>query len=127
MGNIAIENLGKEIEVLLSEYKVQVDIVAKQESDRTARATAKYIRGIAPIRSGRYKASWSVKRREERLLSASIVYAKKPKYRLTHLLEHGHASRNGGRVKAYPHIIKAETFAKVEFVKRIKKGVERIK
>jgi len=37
-----------------------------------------------------------------------VIYEKKPEYRLTHLLEKGHAKRGGGRVDARPHIKKAE-------------------
>ena len=45
-----------------------------------------------------------------------------PTYRLTHLLEYGHATRNGGRTRAFPHIKNVESWCKTEFVK----GVEEI-
>ena len=43
---------------------------------------------------------------------------------MTHLLEKGHANRDGGRTKAYPHIKPAEEEAVKEALKLIEEGVK---
>ena len=46
------------------------------------------------------------------------------RYMLAHLLEHGHAKRGGGRVKAIPHIAPAEEAAEEELMKDIERGLK---
>jgi hypothetical protein len=48
----------------------------------------------------------------------------KTDYQLTHLLEHGHAKRNGGRVAPKIHIRPNEEKAVKEFEKRIKGAIQ---
>ena len=44
---------------------------------------------------------------------------------LPHLLEHGHAKRDGGRVEAKPHIASAEAKAEEQLLKDIKQALEK--
>ena len=63
-------------------------------------------------RTGKYTKDWAVTQRNSigRKIEGAESYSvhNKKHYQLTHLLQNGHASRNGGRVKAYPHIDSAE-------------------
>ena len=53
-----------------------------------------------------------------------MIYVKEPDYRLTHLLEKGHKSRNGGMVKARKHIAPVEQWVQEEFEKRVREAVQ---
>lgn len=51
------------------------------------------------------------------------VYSK-DYYRLTHILEFGHAKRNGGRVPAQSHIASAEEKSVEKLEEEIRKNIE---
>lgn len=53
--------------------------------------------------TGSYKKGWSRKMTRKRLYAEATVY-NKTEGSITHLLEFGHALRNGGRARAFPHI-----------------------
>lgn len=62
----------------------------------------------SPRRTGRYAESWDATLRKKKFSAVTGLeqwsIRNKDHYQLTHLLENGHASRNGGRVKAHEHI-----------------------
>jgi len=72
------------------------------------------------VRSGNYNRSWRLKSESEALSFNEIVYNDKH-YRLTHLLEKGHATSNGGRTRAFPHIAPVQQKASEELLDKIKK------
>ena len=65
----------------------------------------------APVDRGKYKKSWAVKTTKENANALEITVHSKNRYQLAHLLEFGHAKRNGGRTRAFPHIAPAEAAA----------------
>ena len=131
-GSINIDRLADEVVKALEDFRdVTVDVM-KDAVDRTAKETVEDIRGNVDASGikggGKYRKSWAAKKdagARGRYAYAKVVYAKDPHYRLTHLLEHGHAKIGGGRVPAYPHVKAAEDSAQERLAQYIKDGIER--
>ena len=70
--------------------------------------------------SGWKKRSSTMKTKEKGILA--VVYNEKH-YRLTHLLEKGHALVNGGRARSFPHIAPVEEKCEKELLSNIKKHI----
>lgn len=123
MSNISVDELADAIAEGLEEYgNIATDVVKK--SVKKAGATVrKEISANAPKNTGEYAGSWAVKKVKETANALTMVVRSKSRYQIAHLLEHGHAKRNGGRVKAIPHIKEAEKKGEDELVKLIKKGL----
>lgn len=80
---------------------------------------------IKKRRKGKYKRSWKVKITSDRFsYYEATVHASGDEYRLTHLLEKSHASRNGGRVAARVHIKPARDQIEKEYLEGVKKIVK---
>lgn len=56
--------------------------------------------------------------------STYVWYVKPPDHRLTHLLVHGHATRNGGRTKGSPFLQNALDTVLPEYEKAVKEAVK---
>lgn len=97
----------------------------KEAVKQTGNDVKKDISANAPVRTGKYKKSWSVKKTAETAESIEVVVHSKNRYQIAHLLEHGHAKRGGGRVAAIPHIGPAEKRGEEELVRKIKAKLER--
>lgn len=122
--------MAKSLEQQLSDVLVLYSQEVTEQVKKDAKTTAYHAKGKiqknAPSRSGRYKKNWAVKKAYEDANEVRyVIYNKKPTYRLTHLLESGHAKKGGGRVRAYPHIRPAELWAQKEFVNLVKKAVQK--
>lgn len=118
---IRAENLAAEIHKQLKEYTDEVkETVYDTAMDVSARAVER-LQAESPKRTGKYRKKWS--RTTDR--NGIIIHQSGKTYRLTHLLEKGHALRRGGRrigeSPAYPHIAKVERECVDEFVTEIER------
>ena len=105
---VPIGQMAAVIEEELKKYsKLSADEM-KKAVKKAGKETANEINDSAPVRTGRYAKSWKAKTLSESSTSIESVVYSPSRYMLAHLLEHGHAKRGGGRVRAIPHIAPAE-------------------
>lgn len=118
--NVSIDEMG---DVIMDELEKYKDLAADDLKDavkETAKTVRKEIQANAPVDTGKYKKSWSVKNMHEDAESIDLVVHSRNRYQIAHLLEHGHAKRGGGRVAARPHIAVAEEKGEKQLVETIK-------
>lgn len=104
----SIDDMATEIMRGLTEYADLADSAMKKAVKKTATEVKKQIAATAPSDTGAYAKSWTTKKTKENSHSLEITVHSKNRYLLAHLLEKGHAKRNGGRVSGKPHIAPAE-------------------
>jgi hypothetical protein len=97
------EDLGKEMQRVLQGYAREAALAIEQAKKDASRKLVKDIKQDSPIKTGSYKKGWKTKKSGRQPATTYTVY-NKTDYQLTHLLEHGHAKRGGGRVSGIPHI-----------------------
>ena len=83
----------------------------------------KDIQDGAPVKTGAYKKSWTVKTTKNTADAMEVVVHSRNRYQLAHLLEFGHALRKGGRTRAFPHIAPAEERAAQTLEREVEKAL----
>ncbi len=126
MANIKIDQLAAEIAKELSKYSQEVVEKVNISGEKVGKAAVKQLRQTSPKKTGKYAKSWTMS--TEKAIGQPhkrIIHAKAPHYRLTHLLEHGHAKVGGGRVEGRPHIRPAEEEVIREFTREVEEAIKR--
>jgi len=126
MANVSVDQLAAEIAKGLAEYSQDVVEKVNVSSDKVGKAAVKRLKETSPKRYGKYAKSWTMKTEPEvGQPHKRIVHVKAPHYRLTHLLEHGHAKVGGGRVEGIPHIRPAEEMVIEQFIREVEEAIKR--
>ena len=115
----SINNISREIQRQLQYYARDVAEKVEDAKDETAKQLVTDIKQDSPKRRPSYAKGWRIKRTPKKL----IVH-NKTDYQLTHLLEHGHAKRNGDRLQGEPHIRPNEERAVRDYLKKIERAIE---
>ncbi len=124
---ISIDQLGSAIERELTLYSNNVINKIKKEVNKSMTQLVKETKATAPVgnRSKHYRDSISQTKVSED--SRSLVkawYVTGSNYRLSHLLEHGHATRNGGRVAGYGFIAAAANPILESYIKAVEEIIK---
>ena len=116
----SIDGLADAIMEGLKEYSDLASSEVKGAVRKAGKLVKDEIAANAPKKTGAYSKSWSVKATKETSESLELVVYSKSRYQLAHLLEHGHAKQNGGRVNGKPHIGPAEQEAEKKLTNGVK-------
>lgn len=108
MDHVEIDGLAAAVMNGLEEYVELADDAMKKAVRKTAGSVRKELTETSPVgNTGKYRKGWRASAAEESSHMLHMTVHNR-KYQIVHLLEKGHAKRNGGRVAAIPHVAPAE-------------------
>lgn len=96
--------LGDAIGDILTVYHEDVIAQINQAGDEAVTELVRKTKATAPKRTGSFRKNIARKVIQGPRGNKYIWHVKAPDHRLTHLLVHGHAKRNGGRVQGDPFL-----------------------
>jgi hypothetical protein len=118
---------------VLTVYSEDVNEKLRQITQDTMKQLVKETKATAPRgrRNGQFRrniaADYSGLKRSSRGLKgqkvSSVWYVKAPDYRLTHLIVHGHATKNGGRTSANPFLQNALDKVLPEYEQKVQEAI----
>jgi hypothetical protein len=113
---VEIDDITKAITQHLRQYTSDIEDELAQASNEITKDGIKQLKRKSPRRTGKYAKGWTRKKQGEGYVVHNKVY------QLTHLLEHGHAKKDGGRVAGKSHIRPVEE----KMVKKFEERIERV-
>lgn len=125
--SIGVDQLGEAIARELTLYGKNVIDGVKDEAKKSMGRLVKQTKATAPVgnRKKHYRDSISSKKTAENDRSVSYLwYVKGSDYRLSHLLENGHALRDGGRAKGTHFIKNASDPILEQYVKAVEEVIK---
>jgi hypothetical protein len=119
LANAIVQELQNYSQEVTNEIKNNVDVVAKEVNEEIKKHIS------FKQHSGDYVKAFRIKNAyEDGYKKVNVWYVGNGQYRLTHLLEKGHALHQGGRARAFPHIKYGEEIAKKRMEELAKEAIE---
>ncbi|MFT8813219.1 HK97 gp10 family phage protein [Oenococcus sp.] len=120
--SININDLAAEISRDLADYSTEVHEKLIHDKLFIAKSAVAKLRQGGPFKehTGDYAKGWGYTKRGN-----NYVVHNKTDYQLTHLLENGHATRNGGRTRAFVHIRPVDDWVIAAFEAKLKEDLSK--
>jgi hypothetical protein len=123
--SIKPEQLGAAIQEELTTYSEGVAERVNAVGKTAAEKLRKLTKATAPVASGDFRKHIAIKEVDTgHGTKRYIWHVKAPDHRLTHLLVHGHATKNGGRTKGDPFLKNALETVLPEYEQAVKEAVQ---
>lgn len=117
------EDLQKVLSDYLENYVEDITEDVEDTTDTLTKEAVQELKQTSPKGQGSrnkpYYKGWTRQKGKENRGRYTVKIHNKTNYQLTHLLEFGHATKNGGRTKAIPHIRPLEQKYNKLYEKRI--------
>ena len=122
---ISPEQLGDAIQEELTLYSKDVTEKINEVGRKAIKKLVELTKASAPVGArGKYSSSiTSSEEKKDNGSKAFIWHVKGKEGRLTHLLVHGHATKNGGRTKANPFLHDAVNTVLPEYEKEVEEAI----
>lgn len=113
---VSVDELQRALKEYLEDYEEDIFDSVKEVTDSITKKAVKDLKNASPSLTGSYAKGWQKQKGKVNKNSKyTVKIHNKTDYQLTHLLEFGHASRNGSWVNARPHIREIEEKYKKEY------------
>lgn len=122
-----VVNINQMADVIMKGLEDYAELATEEMKEAVKNASItvrKEIKGNAPSDTGKYTKSWTAKKVRETSQTLTMVVHSKNRYQLAHLLEFGHALRNGGRYEGKVHIAPAEQKGMEQLKEEIEKALK---
>ena len=113
---------------VLENYNDDISEVVEKVANKVGKEAVEELKNTSPKGTRKeYAKGWRLKKDKLGKNRYIVKVHNKTDYQLTHLLEFGHATRNGRRTKAQPHIRPTEEKFSKKFEEEIKKEIGGLK
>lgn len=125
---VDLKDMGKELQEILLSYNKEVTEATKKAVTEVADGVMREIKSHITWKDKVYSGSFRLKTIYDNERGKYVIWhVENPHFRLTHLLELGHITRDGKtRSKTYPHVQYGAEYASANLVKEIERKVEEL-